>query len=1054
MQYNLVRNGSLQALTSSGTGDISLSWAQLETLMNQNTTSSGVIITNSGILYLEADLSQRIKIDGIYLYASDLSKSANIKFYYKNESGDSYTLLTTQSGSYYSASTLPDPSAPRYILATISGVDIELYEFMIYNDDYIVAFGEDGQTYAEYLGDTPVGEEGTAQAIAIYNNGTSVIPADAYTCIDYTGNAADYYLEISTSLNGTYYSLDDGVLMEDDNVDSTYRWSHGDFDNCVISGGKIIISADISEGSLGRLPLIADSESFNTGNNTWDWDRINKKMYAIGYDGTILKLWEYLYLDNEWDYIGEVDPGYSTQDNFAVMAHVSVSGSERIYVMKNLDGTRFGYYNLAGPQNNYTTVSGPVWSFVLDNTDRVSMCSDGVRYIYALTSDYASDLGNRNFKRYDTYTDIWSSLDTGYRQYDYDFGGGAGFPNMTTLAYDYDRDWIYLLNASEGYINDTNERNIQRYIVSNNSWTNTFINYNSMISRDWVLTPISYINNFLVMGPTRYDTANGEYIAIYNVVDATYTTHDLSFDGYYPVVQSYPGVYVLAINPEDGPSSPTIYFSQINEDRRDLYVYNAPTVLAAYTTPIFRLSTAQRSSYFLVEGETDDYSSISYDSSVRNGTIRVKSSNTAPLTIDEVYIGVESGNVTYIGRWIPYSDNKDTTWVTFASGATQYYPRGAAVDRRNGNVVFSATYYSGGAYHSYVYKYDRTDGSILYSKSKTGAWTYGFNEHMSVDGNGGVWGYADHGGTLDDHRLIHLNNNLSTELAEILEGGADFLITMAAELDGEGCWYTNSTDNALYHLDSDGTTLHFIPLSDPWWCCGTLDNGCWVNDGDLKQLLRYDSDGNLVKTVDISGITNTYVRGLCHDFNNGCWFRTDDYNVYHATSDGTIDIGPVFVDQGNRMQPSHNGVYLYKYQTPDTVYFVNNNGVIEKQWAIGETDVQNVFGVFSYNYDDYLEFGYNPFPASYDPVWSANGTAEWREVRKDGHFLPKHRYHQVEITLRGNAELEKIIMAPSIKTEDIPAKQYKNMYVRSNIPEAAGLGDYEARLKTWWGLEE
>ena len=114
MEYNLVRNAYFASLTTSGTGNVELSWTQLESLMDGNTTSSGVSLTSSGILFLETDLSQRIKVDGIRLYANDLTKSANINFYYKNDTGDSYSLITTQSGSYYYA-TIADPSAPRYI---------------------------------------------------------------------------------------------------------------------------------------------------------------------------------------------------------------------------------------------------------------------------------------------------------------------------------------------------------------------------------------------------------------------------------------------------------------------------------------------------------------------------------------------------------------------------------------------------------------------------------------------------------------------------------------------------------------------------------------------------------------------------------------------------------------------------------------------------------------------------------------------------------------------------------------------------------------------------
>jgi len=81
-KYNLVRNGYFDSLTTSGTGNVDLSWAQLEYLMDGNLTSSGVGLDIPDNLYLEVDLSERTKVDGIRIYANDLSKSANIKFYY------------------------------------------------------------------------------------------------------------------------------------------------------------------------------------------------------------------------------------------------------------------------------------------------------------------------------------------------------------------------------------------------------------------------------------------------------------------------------------------------------------------------------------------------------------------------------------------------------------------------------------------------------------------------------------------------------------------------------------------------------------------------------------------------------------------------------------------------------------------------------------------------------------------------------------------------------------------------------------------------------------
>ena len=98
-------------------------------------------------------------------------------------------------------------------------------------------------------------------------------------------------------------------------------------------------------------------------------------------------------------------------------------------------------------------------------------------------------------------------------------------------------------------------------------------------------------------------------------------------------------------------------------------------------------------------------------------------------------------------------------------------------------------------------------------------------------------------------------------------------------------------------------------------------------------------------------------------------------------------------------------------------------------------------------------------PAYNDPVWGSNGSLEWKEVRKDGYFLYKKQYHQVELTLYASQladcpYVDKVIMSPAIQVQDIPSQSYKNVYVKTDIPAAADPTDHEAKLKTWWKIEE
>jgi len=593
--YNLIRNGSLKALTSSGTGDISLTFSQLETLQDQNLTSSGISITNSGTLYLEADLSQRIKIDGVRLYASDLTKSSNISFAFKNASGDAYTPLATSVSSYYTAAALPDPSAPRFVRAVVSGTNIELYEFQIFNDDFIVAFGEDGQTFAEYLQSTPIGTVGAPQAIAIYNNGTSTIPAVAYISLDYTATSGDNYVEISTSINGTYYSIDDGVLMEDDKDNSTYRWSMGLLNNTQVSSDKVVITT--------------------------------------------------------------------------------------------------------------------------------------------------------------------------------------------------------------------------------------------------------------------------------------------------------------------------------------------PTV-GTYTTPIFKLDDQYKSSYFIIDGTTIT-GSISYDANVYNGTIRVRNSDTAPVTIEEVYWpyygGATLGNDnTVIEKDTIYNGDIINDWTIWDLSGS-YYPVGTAVDRRNGNVLITLAVFTSGQWqHGQLRMYDRS-GSVLYDISSHPRLRCDTN--IEFDKFGGFWGYGNANSTYYGY-LIHYDNNLSTLLYELYNGGTDFVYDLAVEMNGDGVWYTNKSEDILYHLDGDGTTLHTIPLDTPRAICGTLDNGCWVIDNGIDIARRYNSSGVLVSSVAIGRNADR----AAPDMNNGFWYLSGNH-LYHVTSGGSQDISDVEFDQPTKIKGGHNGCIVW---SNDQMYvkYVNNAGSVTRTFSM------------------------------------------------------------------------------------------------------------------------
>jgi len=727
MKYNLIRNGSLQALTTSGTGNKSLTWLELDKITDGNLTTSGVVIGAADNLHLEANLSNRIKVDGIRLYADDLTKSANIKFYYKDQESDSYSIILTNVGASYYYTTITSPSAPQYVKVTISGIDITLYEFQIFNDDYIVAYGTDGSMTTKYLEDAPIGEESNAEAIPIYNNSSNVMAADAYVCIDYTGNVADNYLKIAGTANGTYYELSDGGIL-DTNITSTgYKWDMGI------------------------------------------------------YDGT-------------------------QTDNHSV---------------------------------------------------------------------------------------------------------------------------------------------------------------------------------------------------------------------------------------------------------------ELPTVVASgfgtYTTPVIKLINKYHTSYFTSDvTTTSGLSSISYDENMYNGTIRVRSSDTAPLTIDEVYwyeirlSNPPNGRYQYFSKRIIYDGTENLFWKyhDYLPVTRADEPSCTAINRRNGALAgFRNVGDNGGRIHIL-----RSNGSFFDSE-RFGTDETDYYVHMRFDKSGGVWAGWKH--TMDDHRMAHVGPDASTLYNYSAAG--EFFYDFDVEEDGNGVWYTDPNGDMVYNLDTNGnvvTTLNAIVT--PRAICSTSDSGCWVFDEDDQYARRYNSVGELQQSVDMG----TDVIKMASDFEDGFWFiHENGYYVSHMNSNGIIDVDSVNIGwEIQYIDGGYNGCLVYSRATYTAKYVDKASSSVIRSFTAQNTSYPGIPVLFSYRYDDFITYQGDriTMPLNYDPVWGTGGSLDWKEVRLNGYYLPKHQYHQVEYTLRTagveNPKLNKVILAPAVKVEDIQAQSYKNVYIKTEIPSDADIIDYETKLRTWWGI--
>jgi hypothetical protein len=1014
-KYNLIRNGVF-----SGSGDHIFTWSDLEKLQDGNTTTSGVTI--SGVNDLVIDLSQRIKVDGIRLYASDMSKSSNIHFYYKNETSDNYTLLSTSSGTYYST-TISEPSAPRYIKVTISGVSMDLYEFQVFNDDYIVAFGTDGQQYAEYLEDTPIGEEGSPQAVAIYNNSNLNMPADAYTCVEVTGSGYDNYIEISSSENGVYYAIEDGAVIEDNRLSSNYIWDMGEYDGTEANNNEVIItSRDVLGIDMGDLPLAYAAYSWYVGQNCWDYDPVSRTIYAIGSDGA-LKLYKYPIDDQVWTYVGEINPGCSSFTNYASMSYLN----GYVYVIINCTGL-FGRYDLSGPQDNWESLPSVGW--VTANPTRFGMCGDKSRYIYTIHQYYPND-NYKQFRRYDTTTSGWVALNNGY---DNNARNDGSDHRRACLSYDYDRDEIYADVGTQVVGNY-----IQRYVVSSDTWNTTWFNVdiNTEAASDYNNDQTqSYYNGYLVLGHAQC----GSKIYYMHIPTDTFGYFTSNVGGFYVGnydTSTFESPYILVTDTPVSDvaygtvtSGVTIWASQINADRGNLYKFGSYDLgVGSYTTPIVGLDNKYNSSY--VTMYHDGRVSVS-DSDV--DSIEVRSSDIEPLAKDEIFWIVYDTQYR-VYKYVVYNGEAIEPYISLPTAGVSTYS--ITVNRRNGNI---GNVHGNAAYMQDVYiQIHDNDGNELYSK---GADILNGTDFVCFDKSGGLW-LSNYGSFLY-HYDYELNVLFSDTFVDVYD--------LAAEMNDDGVWYTNSTDNTLVHKDTIGTVLGTVILNEPRAVCGTLDNGCWVIDNEDEKAYRYNSNSSRVQTVNIE---RTATR-MSSDMENGFWYINGNY-IYHVDSNGVEDV-EVYVDQPAWVSGGHNGCVVTSTVHDTIKYIDKDSGSIIRSYDPGV--IAGPAAMFSFRHEDYVEFKNttNFIPTSYDPIWGTGGSLEWKTVSKTGYFLPKCRYHQFRITLRDtiseNAALKQVILAPAVKTEDIQPGQSKNLYVRTNIPIGSDITDYEIKLRTWWGIED
>ena len=324
MLFNLLENGYV---TASGTMPFSLQTISEILSVSGTLTISG---SNDDSFWIYGDIVDRIAVSQIRYYFDSSTSSgtvaSGISFSYKNDATDSYSSLTTNIGDCYYYTTVPSPSAPRYIklVHTVSGTSIEgtVVGLEVINDDTVVDFGANSNltsdttlTSLNYLNYNDYIKE-----IKVYNSGSSV--ANAHVYIDPQYSDVDTLLSISDSEDGPWvFARNTDYVIVDGN-----NWLGGRYDATYTVGYNNELDA------VNKHYSITLTNNDLTAQSTYTNNKSVLAEQGVSIDMFLSKKWYWeIYIDNETGagFI-EIGIGPASLDVYAML-----SGNSNTYHYKS-----------------------------------------------------------------------------------------------------------------------------------------------------------------------------------------------------------------------------------------------------------------------------------------------------------------------------------------------------------------------------------------------------------------------------------------------------------------------------------------------------------------------------------------------------------------------------------------------------------------------------------------------------------------------------------------------------------------------------------------------
>lgn len=461
-QFNLINLGTIQSNTTSGTGNIELSDSDLGLLCDGALITYGATVSGTGVLCLDIDLGYRVRLDAFNLIATVSNDRAvaleDINFYYKYVETDEYIVCAKNCDlDKFYASGFPVLFTPQYLRITVNNPNLIIYELEALNDDTQVSFGESGNESLIILDQVVDGYN----TLGIFNNSSiGSKPVNAYVMVDYSGEDSDYYIKLSSSVDGEYCGLADGIYLKSNDLSQSYTWDMGIFDNVIVDS-NINLKSDVDNLDIVghyTTPILSIDDVFNNTFLISDYSVVSGTSLTAQIRSCdeeplpfnkLFWFWRAASTNNGYIYVGDMTSGYEESTYMHVWTDSAVTPisikfdryRSNIYTLyKNGSSEyRIRKYNYVsksgGDYSSYSTLNnisycwdldsdGCVWGYVKQSGFRI------VRYNYSFSErvtikeDSSSDfLGDLSATK--TYPTCWYTNTTQNTLEHLDSDGGS-----------------------------------------------------------------------------------------------------------------------------------------------------------------------------------------------------------------------------------------------------------------------------------------------------------------------------------------------------------------------------------------------------------------------------------------------------------------------------------------------------------------------------------------------------------------------------------------------------------------------------------------------------